>query len=522
MARRVGRAWGNALGGYKFQKRTKGGKFGSGFVGNVPTSQLTTKAERRAAYLKKEKRKSNAKKAAVIAGGVAVAAGAGFATYKNRDAVSMAISPVIKKQPKTMTVSYNVGSETQAARDWMYKNSIKRARAGNANTNSASSVSKAMKIAGGTGVAATAARNVAESAKALRDTQSAFSRRPEGQVANSGGVPRPQSVPGAGMNQPFAAPIPEERRMSVEPGAALAGGPANAANGSAGQRAAQLHREKVGNARRKTAGGYKNLRGEMKGDNSTFAGGDFAESEQFDNMFDGPQRYVKPEAMGRSKNVKSGTRTHRNPAGRQALTGAARQGVRNRKMHEIKYIEGISDPRYRGGVSDATISSVLPSGLKVTDQPLYTDGKSPELRRKQGRLFQEAQGLAKGSELKKTQDWFLDKRRQEFEKLEAKVPQVNSKYGSTLAITKNYDFVDKKGKRVKGTKIEGQKFDHPTFKKISQPWEDILAKEGLAPMSLGSYRSTNEIAGSLHGATNTIFHGGAFEDESWKFKNRRA
>lgn len=91
--RRVGKAWGNALGGYKRQNRSRGGQFSSGFAGSVSSNSISalSAGQRRAQYLdrqrKKSSRKATAKKAAKIAG-VAIAAGAvGYAGYRSVNGV---------------------------------------------------------------------------------------------------------------------------------------------------------------------------------------------------------------------------------------------------------------------------------------------------------------------------------------------------------------------------------------------------------------------------------------------------
>lgn len=86
-----GRAWGNALGGYKKQKRV-GGKFSSGFVGSVGSPSLTP-AARRAQFVERksvrDRRRKTAKKVAIGAGVVALGAGAAYAAGQ---------SPTIRKK----------------------------------------------------------------------------------------------------------------------------------------------------------------------------------------------------------------------------------------------------------------------------------------------------------------------------------------------------------------------------------------------------------------------------------------
>ena len=96
MARRIGKAWGNALGGYKLQNRV-GGKFASGFSGSskkvtkVKTpSGRSTPAQRRAQYLdgkrkeaQRAKRKKTVKKAATAAAVVGVVGGAAYAAHRS-------------------------------------------------------------------------------------------------------------------------------------------------------------------------------------------------------------------------------------------------------------------------------------------------------------------------------------------------------------------------------------------------------------------------------------------------------
>lgn len=104
-----GKAWGNALGGYKFQKRGPGGKFGSGFVGSVGNKSVSVPSagQRRASYLKKDARKARAKKAAKIVGVTAVAAGVGYAGYK---ASYSRRHFGVQKSPMT-TVVHDVGTK---------------------------------------------------------------------------------------------------------------------------------------------------------------------------------------------------------------------------------------------------------------------------------------------------------------------------------------------------------------------------------------------------------------------------
>lgn len=86
-----GKAWGNALGGYKKQKRV-GGKFSSGFVGSVGSPSLTP-AARRAQFVERksvrDRRRKTAKKVAIGAGVVALGAGAAYAAGQ---------SPTIRKK----------------------------------------------------------------------------------------------------------------------------------------------------------------------------------------------------------------------------------------------------------------------------------------------------------------------------------------------------------------------------------------------------------------------------------------
>ena len=77
MALRIGKAWGNALGGYKIQNR-RGGKFASGFAGvsvSAGKSKRVSKGKRRYQEHKKSERRRKAKKVAKVAG-TAVVVGA--------------------------------------------------------------------------------------------------------------------------------------------------------------------------------------------------------------------------------------------------------------------------------------------------------------------------------------------------------------------------------------------------------------------------------------------------------------
>lgn len=97
MARRIGKAWGNALGGYKLQNRV-GGKFASGFSGlskgakkSVSSKKRkSTPGQRRADYLESKakrersvKRKKTAKKVATTAVVVGAVGGAAYVANKN-------------------------------------------------------------------------------------------------------------------------------------------------------------------------------------------------------------------------------------------------------------------------------------------------------------------------------------------------------------------------------------------------------------------------------------------------------
>lgn len=115
MATRLGRAWGNALGGYKFQNR-RGGKFTSGFTGafiSAPkstkkrgkksTNARMTKGQRRYAEYKKAERKKKIKSTAKKVAVVGVVAGVGYAGYRYNKSANLAANkgkpPRAKKAP---------------------------------------------------------------------------------------------------------------------------------------------------------------------------------------------------------------------------------------------------------------------------------------------------------------------------------------------------------------------------------------------------------------------------------------
>lgn len=94
MAKRIGGAWGNALGGYRLQNRV-GGKFSSGFAGKSSKALSKTKTpansrQRRAQYLEgkrkeavRKKRNSNIRKVAAGAIVVGAVGAAGYAAHRN-------------------------------------------------------------------------------------------------------------------------------------------------------------------------------------------------------------------------------------------------------------------------------------------------------------------------------------------------------------------------------------------------------------------------------------------------------
>lgn len=133
MARRIGKAWGNALGGYRLQNRV-GGKFSSGFGGGSKGSRAatvakraSTPAQRRAQYLdgrrvaegkaKRNKKIKNVAKAAAVVG---VVGAAGYAAHKsgaisggNRDGVA-SVKVKLGKKSGSAAVDYGFVKSARA------------------------------------------------------------------------------------------------------------------------------------------------------------------------------------------------------------------------------------------------------------------------------------------------------------------------------------------------------------------------------------------------------------------------
>lgn len=507
--RALGRAWGNALGGYKSQNRSKGGQFSSGFSGSVGSASITrmSPGQRRAQYLqkkKKEQRKKTVVKVAGVAGAVALG---GAVAYKNRESIGNALGSRDLVMGRNVNIRRQKFTADVRGGLSVAKDSAKREIKSNLNEVTGKPIA-AMATAGAV-ISRAKKKKEGESRPQVQSERylglnlgadhaelSRKTYRANYRNETLGGIadpkPTPQYVPG---------------KIDLNPNSSLAGSTTRKGG-----------RQSPVNPETKDP---RTLRGEKLDDNSNFHGGDLAESEEFSNMFDDSKhRYVKPDALGTSKNIKSGQRTYRSPAGRAALTGAARQGVRNRKIHETKYIEGLSDPRYKGGVQDTDLSGVLPQGYLPSYQPILTN---PDRSRpvKSGPV---GQAGANGP-LAKTQDWFSAEKVDEFEQLSSTVPMINRKVGA-LPQTHAKKVTTVRGrKKTAYSKYPTDRTRKPAYQEFAKPWEDILAAEGLAPISLGSYRSTNEIAGTHGGMgsqVDVVNFGGAYEDDEWKFKGRRA